>query len=121
MTFDVVDIASPDLVSETSVAAERIEARLVGCAEAVNHDDLTQYLDAVRRAAISTKAREVVLDVRSLEFMSAGCLRSLVAWLGDGQRVPECPVRVVWDPMQPWQRRSLRNILSPQGEPVAMV
>lgn len=118
MSSEVFDIATPDLVTETTVDATRVEGRLVGCAEASTLDDLTVYLDAIRRAAVATKSTEIVLDIRALEFMSAACLRSLLGWMAESQRAVVCPLRVVWDPTCAWQRRTLRPILSSQGAPV---
>jgi hypothetical protein len=113
--IEAIDVVSPELVTETSVDAACVEGRLVGSAEAANLDELTRYLEAIRRAAIAKKVSEVVLDIRSLEFMSAACLRSMLAWIGDGQRGSQCATRIVWDPLLPWQRRSLKSILSTRG------
>ncbi|HVH48174.1 MAG TPA: hypothetical protein VM925_37830 [Labilithrix sp.] len=116
MRLEVTDIATPDLVTETAMDARRIEARLVGCAEPVNFDDLTTYLEAIHRAAAEIDAGEVVLDIRSVDFMSATCLGSLLAWISESQRRSQFSTRVVWDPTKPWQRRSLQNIVSTRGE-----
>jgi hypothetical protein len=120
MTTEIPDIATMDLVTETAVDASRIRVRLVGCAEPVNLDDLTAYLDAVRRVAVETQAAEIVLDIRSLDFMSAACLRSLLVWLGESQRKSTYLTRMEWDPSRAWQRRSFRHLVSAGGEVLRM-
>lgn len=120
MMTDVADIATPELVTDTGIDGERLEARLIGCAEPANIDDLATYLVEVHRAALEAHVTEVVVDIRSVEFMSAACLRSLLAWIDERKRVARYRTRVVWDAAQPWQRRSLQNLVSSAGELLAL-
>jgi hypothetical protein len=116
MTLAVLEITTPELVSETTVHDERIEARFVGSAEAAALHDLTRYLESLHRAALASGATEVVLDLRALEFMSASCLRSMLGWMGDLQREPCYVARFVADAKRPWQRRSIQSLAWFAGE-----
>jgi hypothetical protein len=120
MSIDVSDIATPELVSETGTNGDRIEVRFVGSAEAVTYDDLTTYLGAIHRAALSTRAAEVVLDLRALEFMSAACLRSMLAWVSDLKENPQYLARLVSDARRPWQRRTLQGLATFGGDLVQL-
>jgi hypothetical protein len=112
MTLDVSEIATPELVSETESNGDRIVVRFVGSAESATFDDLTSYLEAIHRAALESSAGEVVVDLRALEFMSAACLRSMLAWMSEVQRDPRYVARFVSDSKKPWQRRSLLGLAS---------
>jgi hypothetical protein len=120
MMTEVSDIATPDLVTETELEGQRIAVKFVGSAEAVTLDDLTTYLEAVHRAALETNAGEVIFDVRSLEFMSASCFRSMLAWMSELQRSPQYRARFVSDEKKRWQKRSLQTLASFGGELVCI-
>ncbi|MDF2693331.1 MAG: uncharacterized protein K0S65_1714 [Labilithrix sp.] len=121
MSIEVSDIATPELVSETGTSGDRIEVRFVGSAEAVTSDDLKTYLGAIHRAALSSRAAEVVLDLRALEFMSAACLRSMLAWVSDLKERPQYLARLVSDARKPWQGRTLQGLATFGGDLVQLV
>jgi anti-anti-sigma regulatory factor len=108
------DIVTPELVTETVLDdASRIEIRFVGNADGLTESDFTTYLDDLHRVALESKVKEIVFDVRALEFMSASCLRSLLGWLGRLERTtPRYVVRFISDTRKHWQRRSLELVLA---------
>jgi hypothetical protein len=133
--ISLVDITTPELVTETEAEAEgtRIAVRFVGTADGLTYDDLTTYLDELQRAALESNAHEIVFDVRALDFMSASCLRSLLAWLGElnkpavraasgrgelDRSSPSCHARFVSDARKEWQRRSFEGLAAFDGEHV---
>ncbi|MBX3262990.1 MAG: hypothetical protein KIS78_22950 [Labilithrix sp.] len=118
MSREVREIATPELVTETEVRSGRIGVRLVGSAESVTREDLAAYLKAIDGVAVETEAAEVVFDLRALEFMSAACLRAVLAWLLEGERSPRYVARFVSDAKNHWQRRSLASLASIGGERV---
>jgi hypothetical protein len=120
MTVDVPDIATPDLVSETATDGDRIEVRFVGSAEAVTSVDLAAYLEAIHRAALAGNAAEIVLDLQGLEFMSAACLRTMLAWVAEVHRSPRYVARLVSDLRRPWQRRTFESLAEFGGESVCL-
>jgi hypothetical protein len=53
---------------------------------------------------------EVVVDMRSLDFMNSSCLKTIVTWLNNVRLRPEAeqyPIRFVRDRSAYWQERSL--------------
>ena len=118
MIDEISEIATPDLVTETDVTGARIEVRLVGSAESVTRDDSNAFLKAIHRVALETNAREVVFDLRALEFMSAACLRSMLAWMRELESTPRYLARFVSDSKRHWQRRSLESLASIGGDRV---
>ncbi|MBX3220152.1 MAG: hypothetical protein KF795_06495 [Labilithrix sp.] len=120
MSGEILEIATPDLVTETEPKGDRITVRFVGSAESVTRDDLAAYLTAIHELALETKAVEVVFDLRALEFMSAACLRSMLAWLCELERAPRYVARFVPDGKSHWQRRSLESLASIGGEVVRL-
>jgi hypothetical protein len=119
-TFTIHDIVTPELVTETVLENNeggRIEIRFVGNADGLTENDLATYLDDLHRVALESKVKEIVFDVRALEFMSASCLRSLLGWLGRLEKAaaseqPRYAARFVSDTRKHWQRRSLELVLS---------
>jgi hypothetical protein len=116
MSTEVIEIATPDLVSETVVRGDRIEVRFVGSGEAVTLFDLAAYLEALHRFALDTAANEIAFDLRALEFMSAACVRSMLAWMAELQRTPSYVARFIVDPRKPWQGRTVQTLASFGGD-----
>jgi hypothetical protein len=110
MTIEVTDIATQELVTETSVGGDRIDVRLVGSGEGNAEGELSCYLDAVHRAALDARVPLVVVDLRAVEFISATCLRAFLQWVGEVQRTRGYLVRFVRDQRKAWQRRSAEAI-----------
>lgn len=110
MTFEVTEIATPELVTETSVGAARLDVRFVGSGEGAAERELGSYLDAVHRAAVAATATEVVVDLTAVEFISASCLRAFLAWVGELHRTRSYVVRFVPDERKAWQRRTIEAI-----------
>jgi hypothetical protein len=116
MTLDLREIKAPELLTLTEADSTRIEVRLVGSAETVSIDKLNTYLEDLHRVAIEEEIGEVVFDVRALDFMSAACFRSMIAWVTLLQRTPKYRARFVCDSRRRWLRRSLENLASFGGE-----
>ena len=77
-------------------------------------EELEPFFDGVHTAAIATSPpREVVFDLKKVEFMSSSCLAKLVAWLArirELEASARYKVRIRSDPKVPWQKRSLRAV-----------
>lgn len=114
-TGSVNEIATPDLVTETRASGKRIDVRFVGCAEPIVSEDLASYLSALHHAAISASVEEIVVDVRSLEFVSAAGVRALLLWVTDLRSGGTYVVRFVVDAKLAWQRRTLGSLESFAG------
>ena len=108
--MNIQDIHTPDLVTETHVNRGSIDVKLVGTAESSSVDPLGTYLRQLHETAVSSKAREVVVDLRALEFMNSSCFKKLVTWMSSLQDTPaesQYNVRFVSDERKHWQSRSL--------------
>lgn len=116
------EIVTPELVTETvffeSASRLRLEVRFVGSADGVVESDLADYLDRIHQAALESDIGEVVFDVRGLEFLSASCLRSILACLKrlhrarvDDDGRPRHLTRLVSDIRKQWQRRSFASVV----------
>lgn len=104
------------VVDKLSAAAELdgevVHARLAGTAAQRDVAPLEGVFAAIHAAcAARDEVREVVVDLRDLEYMSSSHLKTLVSWVGKmgalGRRVA---VRVRSNPKYHWQKRSLHAV-----------
>lgn len=108
----VQPIQHPDFAAEVSLG-ESAELKLVGSADAGAASDLTKLVTDLHAALAERGIREVVVDLRTLEFMSAGSFNALVTWLGlVNDLPPEQRYRMRFRSSSNimWQRRSLRTL-----------
>ena len=106
----IQDIHTPDLVTETHANRGAIEVKLVGTAESSSMEPLGTFLQQLHDTAISSKVREVVVDLRSLEFMNSSCFKKFVTWMSnlqDTSQESQYNVRFISDERKHWQSRSL--------------
>lgn len=107
-------LAIRDLDFEAAVElAPRATLRLVGNADSAICDPLAALLTGLHARLRAAGTRDVVVDIRALEFMTASCFNTLVAWLA---LITELPAderyRVQFESniAIPWQRRSLQTL-----------
>jgi hypothetical protein len=109
----IANIETEDLKSETDLTAAAITTRLIGSAENESKPALDVYLKALHQAATAGAAREVVVDLRLLEFMNSSCIKAFVSWIGVVQDAPKenqyC-LRFLSDSKKDWQSRSLKAL-----------
>ncbi len=108
--MSIQDIHTADLVTETHVHKSSIDVKLVGTAESSSMEQLGNYLSQLHETAIASKVREVVVDLRGLEFMNSSCFKKFVTWMSNLQDTPtdsQYNVRFVSDERKHWQSRSL--------------
>ena len=88
---------------------------LIGNADLRAKKELGTMLTALHREALDKGIREVVIDVRALEFMNSSCFKAFVTWLTDIMELPAAQqyhVRFRSNPDTLWQRRSLHALRS---------
>jgi hypothetical protein len=108
--MSIQDIHTPDLVTETHTDRASIDVKLVGTAESSSMDPLGLFLQQLHETAVSSKIREVIVDLRGLEFMNSSCFKKFVTWMSSLQNLPpesQYNVRFVSDERKHWQSRSL--------------
>jgi anti-anti-sigma factor len=99
-----------DFTASAGAAGPALKVRLTGNADLNVKVELERFMLAVHEEARRTGAREVVVDVRELEFMNSSCLKSLVWWISSVQALGtghQYRITFVSSPSMYWQRRSL--------------
>jgi hypothetical protein len=87
--------------------------RLAGSADTAAVEPLGALLGSIHEELIARATPEIVVDMRGLDLMSAGCLRQVLAWL---ERVRETPterryqIRIRVNPAIGWQQHSLHAL-----------
>lgn len=106
----IKQINTTDFRTETEQELAALTVRLFGSAEATASSELDSFLGSVHTCAIAANTREVVVDMRSLDFMNSSCFKTFVAWVNKIRDVPDSAqyhVRFVADEKKHWQNRSL--------------
>jgi anti-anti-sigma factor len=91
----------------------RLCVHLRGHADLDAEDVLDGFVAEVDREASAGAVREVVVDMRDLEFMNSSCLKTLVTWLYNVRRRPTSAqylIRFLSDRAAFWQERSLATL-----------
>jgi len=86
---------------------------LAGSADARSVGDLTTLIDSLHTELLAASVRQVVVDLRRLEFMNASCFNVIVAWIGTVNELApnqRYKLQFTTNPAIPWQRRSLRTL-----------
>jgi len=106
----ITEISNADLRTRTEVDRASVTTKLLGNAETESSRELAAYLGALHQLASEWKLREVVVDLRALEFMNSSCFKTFVGWISSLQDAPvdlQYKVRFLADEKKHWQRRSL--------------
>lgn len=86
---------------------------LAGSADFNNEVAVRELLAAVDERIRRLRAREVVVDLRALDFMNSSCFKQLISWILAARQHPEeqrYRIRLRVDPSRYWQKRSLTAI-----------
>jgi hypothetical protein len=108
--LNVPEISTSDLRSAAWHADGAIRVRLAGSAESAAKPQLDSLLARVHSEAQRLDLREVVVDMRELEFMNSSCFKAFVSWAGMAEQLEQAiqyKIRIVSDETKLWQRRSL--------------
>ncbi|HLY93284.1 MAG TPA: hypothetical protein VKP14_00390 [Gaiellaceae bacterium] len=102
-------------VRASRVDVDGIQLALTGSAETPAYEALMTLVRRLQARAHAQRPSEVVVDLRELEFMNSTCIKTFVTWLSelrDADAVARYPVRFVFDPSKPWQRRTVGALKS---------
>jgi hypothetical protein len=80
-------VDDPDFVADVAHGEVSV-LRLIGSADTAATAPLQALLEQVHREILERAVREIVVDIRGLDFMCAPCFKQLVAWLGRLQELP---------------------------------
>jgi hypothetical protein len=106
-------LAIRELDFEAVANLEPPTLQLTGSADATIVVALTKLVETLHAKLITRGAREIVVDIRGLEFMNATCFNVLVNWLGmvnDLSPDERYLLRFGINGTIPWQRRSLHTL-----------
>jgi len=96
---------------------------LVGNADLNVKVELDRFMGAVHEEARRVGAKEVVVDLKELEFMNSSCLKSFVWWISsvhDLAAAHQYRITFVSSPTMYWQRRSLNALAGLAAELVSI-
>ena len=99
----VPPVDDPDFVVETELGGEVAVVRLVGSADTAAVEPLGTLLASIHGDLLAAKTKELVLDVRPLDHMSASCLKPLLSWLQAPQDTDRYKIRIRLNPTLSWQ------------------
>jgi len=104
-------------VQDFSATAEldhgKLLTTLVGNADQGVREALDDFLCKVHDEASSHSVHEVVVDLRSVEFMNSGCLKAFVTWIFVARELPSgarYKIVLLSHPDILWQRRSVQAL-----------
>lgn len=118
-TAAIRPVTTENLTMEGLAEGDLVEVRLRGSAEIGSKDTLDAFLADV--FAASDGRREVVVDLRELEYMNSSSFKSLLSWIVRVRDLPENrrhKIRFLANPELHWQQRSLHSLVSMCGDVV---
>lgn len=110
-------VSTDTLTAEGASEGDRIKVRLCGSAELGSKATLDEFLADVFAASFGR--REVVVDMRALEYMNSSSIKSLLTWIVRVRDLPEPErhkIRFLSNPELHWQQRSLHSLVSMCGD-----
>lgn len=89
---------------------DRLVLVVEGAAESDSTDALASAITSADQAAKAANARQIVADIRGLEFCTSSCLKVFASWVVD--MPAPAPYKIVFlsNPAHSWQRRSLKAL-----------
>ena len=112
---ELVTVTGKDFAGSAELDGSTVRVALKGDADYAAFDALETLLVRIHAESKRLGVREVVVDLRQLEFMSSSCFKSIVSWLTDIQELAEAKryqVKLVSNPSYHWQKRSLHALRS---------
>jgi hypothetical protein len=123
MTSWVRTTTENDFAASASASERSILVSLSGTADLTIRNQLDHFLREVHQEAQRSRAEEVTVDVRQLEFMNSSCLKCFVWWVSTVQDQPsDAKYRIVFvsSPSVYWQRRSLDALACLAGDIISI-
>jgi hypothetical protein len=108
------ELAIRDLDFEAATRLEgNPELKLIGSADTAIVGQLAALIEELHGQLVTSGAREIVVDIRGLEFMNASCFNVLVNWLSlihDLEPEQRYHLHFSTNLSMPWQKRSLNTL-----------
>lgn len=113
MSLEIAPLTVSSLSSTARLEAGVIVIEMIGNADMESVEVLVAHLASLHAEMQRTKAREVVVDFRQLEFMSSSSLKAFVEWIANVQDLAPANryrIRFRSNPTLRWQKRSLHSL-----------
>lgn len=108
-----IDLRVGELQARADVADAVLTLSLHGTADVQAEPALNELLGRVHAESQQAGAREVVVDMRALEFMNSSCFKSFITWIVAVRRLPATDrynIRFLSSAAMHWQKRSLHAL-----------
>jgi len=112
-----------DFRARAGAEGPSLHVTLVGNADLTVKTELDRFMTAVHEEARRIDAKEVVVDLKELEFMNSSCLKSLVWWISSVNELTadrQYHITFLSSPAMYWQRRSLTALAGLAGNLVSI-
>jgi anti-anti-sigma factor len=99
--------------AQLDTTGKRMDVLLSGNADMRSAPQLQDWLHALHEESARAHVEEVVIDLRTLEFMNSSCFKGFLSWISevrDGDAAHQYRIRFLSDPNMLWQRRSLHAL-----------
>jgi hypothetical protein len=110
---EVASVKGDDFAAAAQHEGTTVNAWLKGNADYAALDALDMLLDRVHAESRRLGVKEVIIDLRQLEFMNSSCIKSFVSWINDIQELEadrQYNVNFLSNPSLYWQKRSLHSL-----------
>jgi anti-anti-sigma factor len=111
--MNIAPVDDIDFNASAAAAGPALTITLSGNADLNVRVELERFMTAIHEEARRSGAKEVVVDLRELEFMNSSCLKSFVWWISSVQDLAAAEqyrITFVSSPAMYWQRRSLNAL-----------
>lgn len=118
-----LDLHAGELSASSVVEDGALRLTLTGTADVTAEPGLGELLGRLHRESMRAAVRQVVVDLRALEFMNSSCFKCFITWIVAVRRLPadqHYKIRFLSNPDLHWQRRSLHAISYFGGELVSV-
>jgi hypothetical protein len=113
MAEEVVTVGGADFKGRATKEGTTFQLSLKGNADYAALDALESLLNRSHSEAIRFGIKEVVIDLRELEFMNSSCFKCFLSWIAEIQELDEeSRYKVVFQSSSKmhWQKRSLHSL-----------
>jgi hypothetical protein len=103
----------PTFTATCNLEGRSLTAELTGTADLIVRERVDNFLGQLQEEAARQRIKEVVMDLRKLEFMNSSCFKSFVSWINTVQEQPsesQYRIRLLSNPQLLWQRRSMHAL-----------
>jgi len=107
---ELTSVRMGEFAGTASLAEGQIHVRLEGNGDLNAKPAFESFLPRVHQEALTHGVSEVVVDLRTLEFMNSSCFKDVVSWICEVQDLEadkQYQIRFRSNPGFHWQRRSL--------------